>query len=129
MISGKPSNQGSIFRFCYGDVYLKKKPTNCFTNHQLEARKTPPFTLYSHRRLLKTFCSHSSSGRQADYANMANLTQLLSPRAEKQAWEKAVLMLPCNISQGQLLWFLTTFSTPFICLPSPVFIVLRGLRD
>lgn len=112
-----------LLRWC-----LSEKKANCFTNHQLEARKTRPFILYGHRSLLKTFCSHSSPGRQADYANMANLTQLLSLRAEKQAWEKAVLMLPCSMPQRQLLWFLTIFSSPSICLPVQMFIVLHGLR-
>lgn len=53
------------------------------------------------------------AGRQADYANMADSTQPLSLRTEKQAQEKAVLMLPCSTSQGLLLCFFTTFSNPF----------------
>lgn len=103
--------------------------TNCFTNHhQLEVRKTS-FILYRHRSLLKAFFSHSSPGRQADYANMADLTQLLSPRTEKQAQEKAALMLPCSVSQGPLLCFLTSFSTPSKHPLSQVFVVLPGLKD
>jgi len=60
---------------------------------------------------------------------MADPPQLLSLRTEKQAQEKAVLMLPCSISQGLLLCFLMTFGTPSIQPLSQVFTVLHGLRD
>lgn len=100
-----------------------------FTNHQLETRKTPPFILHIHRSLLKAFCSCSPPGMQADCANMAHLTQLLSLRTEKPEQEKAVLVLPCSIPQGLLLCFLTTVSTPSIHPLSQVFACYVDSRD
>lgn len=56
------------------------------------------------KSILLTFFSRQA-GKQANYANMADLTQILSLRTEKQKKEKAVLRLSMQYFSGTTVLF------------------------
>ena len=63
VISWKSSNQGSIFRFCYGDVYLRKQTVSLTTSWKLETLFHFVQSQKSFKGILLTFFSRQA-GRQ-----------------------------------------------------------------